>query len=93
MRWSPEVASHGWTNWTQVASEIGVLIVAGLALGLLVSLWAAQFVAPLLFQVQSRDPATFAGAAAVLIVAGGLAAWLPALRAARLDPATILREG
>ena len=29
MRWSPAVASHGWTNWTQVASEIGVLIVGG----------------------------------------------------------------
>ena len=52
-----------------------------------------SFVGPLLFQVEARDPATFAGAAGVLVAAGVLAAWLPARRAARLDPATVLREG
>jgi hypothetical protein len=63
------------------------------ALGLAGSLWAAQFVGPLLFQVESRDPVTFAGAAGVLVATAVLAAWLPARRAARLDPATVLREG
>jgi putative ABC transport system permease protein len=48
---------------------------------------------PLLFQVEARDPATFVGAAGALVAAGVLAAWLPARRAARLDPATVLREG
>jgi len=67
--------------------------VAGLALGLVASLWAAHFVGPLLFQVEPHDPATFASAAGVLVAAGVLAAWLPARRAARLDPATVLREG
>jgi predicted permease len=76
-----------------VFRRVGVLIVVGLALGLAGSLWAAQFVGPLLFQVEARDPATFAGAAAVLGAAGVLAAWMPARRAARLDPATVLREG
>lgn len=76
-----------------VLSRVGVLIAVGLALGLAGGLWAAKFVGPLLFQVEARDPATFAGAAGVLVVAGGLAAWLPARRAARLDPATVLREG
>ena len=76
-----------------VFRRVGVLIVVGLALGLAGSLWAAQFVGPLLFQVEARDPATFAGAAVVLVAAGVLAAWLPARRAARLDPATVLREG
>ena len=76
-----------------VLSRVGVLIVIGLALGLAGSLWAARFVGPLLFQVEARDPATFAGAAGVLVAAGVLAAWLPARRAARLDPATVLREG
>jgi putative ABC transport system permease protein len=76
-----------------VFSRVGVLIAVGLALGLAGSLWAAKFVAPLLFQVEARDPATFAGAASVLVAAGMLAAWLPARRAARLDPATVLREG
>jgi ABC-type antimicrobial peptide transport system permease subunit len=40
-----------------------------------------------------RDPVTFSGAAAVLVAVGVLAVWLPAHRAARLDPATVLREG
>ena len=76
-----------------VFRRVGVLIVAGLALGLAGSWWAARFIAPLLFQVESRDPTTFAGTAAVLAAVGVLAAWVPARRAARLDPATVLREG
>jgi predicted permease len=75
-----------------VFRRVGVLIVVGLALGLAGSFWAAQFVGPLLFHVEARDPATFAGAAGVLVAAGVLAAWLPARRATRLDPATVLRE-
>ena len=71
----------------------GVLIVAGLALGLAGSWWAVRFIAPLLFEVEARDPATFAGTASVLCAVGVLAAWLPARRAARLDPASVLREG
>jgi len=47
----------------------------------------------LLFHVEAPDSATFAAAAGVLAAAGLLAAWLPARRAARLDPATVLREG
>ena len=76
-----------------VFRRVGVLIVAGLALGLAGSWWAARFIAPLLFQMEARDPMTFAGTAAVLVAVGVLAAWVPARRAARLDPATVLREG
>ena len=49
-----------------VFRRVGVLIVIGLVIGVAGSLWAAQFVGPLLFQVEARDPATFAGAAGVL---------------------------
>jgi hypothetical protein len=76
-----------------VFHRVGVLIAAGLALGLMGSLWAARFVEVLLFQLKARDSATFAGAAAVLVAVGVLAAWLPARHAARLDAATVLREG
>jgi predicted permease len=76
-----------------VFQRVGVLIAAGLAFGLAGSLWAARFVEALLFHLEARDPVTFAGAAAVLVAVGVLAAWLPARRAARLDPATVLREG
>jgi hypothetical protein len=76
-----------------VFRRVGALIVLGLALGLAGSWWAAHFVAPLLFQVEARDPMTFSGTAAVLVAVGALAAWLPARHAARLDPAIVLREG
>ena len=76
-----------------VFQRVGILIAAGLAFGLAGSLWAARFVEALLFHLEARDPVTFVGAAAVLVAVGVLAAWMPARRAARLDPATVLREG
>ena len=76
-----------------VFQRVGVLIAAGLAFGLAGSLWAVRFVEALLFRLEARDPVMFAGAAAVLVAVGVLAAWIPARRAARLDPATVLREG
>ena len=76
-----------------VFERVGVLIAAGLALGLAGSLWAARLVEALLFHLEPRDPMTFGGAAAVLVAVGVLAAWLPAHRAARLDPVRALREG
>jgi predicted permease len=76
-----------------VFQRVGVLIAVGLAVGLAGSLWAVRFVEALLFQMEARDPVTFAGAIVVLVAVGVLAAWMPARRATRLDPATVLREG
>ena len=71
--------------------SVGLLITAGLTLGVAASLWAARFVEALLFQLAPRDPLTFGGAAAVLVAVGVVAAWLPASRAARIDPVAALR--
>src|SRR5262249_58496531 len=76
-----------------VLQRVGVLIIAGLALGLAGSWWAARFIAPSLFHVEARDPATFAGTAIVLVSVGLRAAWGPASRAAQLGPMTSLRDG
>ncbi len=75
-----------------VAGRVGLLIAGGLAIGGVVALWAARFTAALLFDLEPRDPLTFAAAAAAIVLIGGLAAWLPARRATRIDPATVLRE-
>jgi predicted permease len=64
----------------------------GALAGIAVALTLTRFLAPLLFQVEPRDPATFAAAAALLIGVATLAAWLPARRATRLDPMETLRE-
>jgi putative ABC transport system permease protein len=70
-----------------------LLVVGGVAIGGAVSLWAARFVGSLLYGLEARDPATFAGAALVLSAIAAAAAWLPARRAACIDPARVLREG
>ncbi len=75
----------------RVFRRVGLLVAAGLALGLVGSFWAARFVEALLFHLEPRDPVTFASAVAVLVAVGALAAWLPARRAARIDPVEALR--
>ncbi len=66
--------------------------VAGIALGLAISLAAAGRVEPLLFQESARDPVVYAGVALVLLAAAALACALPARRAAGVEPARTLRE-
>jgi predicted permease len=75
-----------------VISRVLWLVVIGVALGGLLSVWASQYIETLLFKVTARDPTTFAIATAVLVSAALLAGWLPARRAASIDPATVLRE-
>jgi predicted permease len=68
------------------------LVLIGGAIGGVVSLVAARFVATLLFGVDSFDPVTLTGAPVVLGVAAWLAAYLPARRASRADPFAALRS-
>jgi putative ABC transport system permease protein len=69
-----------------------VLLAIGIAAGLAASLAAGRLVTSLLFGVRPRDPAQLLGAVMVLAAATALAAYLPARRAARLDPMAALRE-
>jgi ABC-type antimicrobial peptide transport system permease subunit len=76
-----------------VLGRVGSLLAVGIVAGALVSWWAAQFIgASLLFRLDARDPATFAAATAVLTTVGALAGWLPAWRAARINPTIVLRD-
>ena len=63
----------------------------GLLLGLGASVVATGGLAGLLYETDPRDPLTLAGAAVVLGMAAMFAAFAPARRAARVDPATVLR--
>jgi putative ABC transport system permease protein len=67
------------------------LVVIGLALGAALWAWTATYVQALVYGLQPRDPLTFAGAAAVLVTVAALSAWVPARRASRVDPMTVLR--
>jgi predicted permease len=75
-----------------VLGQIGWLLAVGVAVGLAISLWASGLVRAQLFNLGPRDPVTFVGAALVLVAVGLLAGWLPARRAARVDPVSVLRE-
>jgi predicted permease len=67
------------------------LTLAGVACGLAGAFVLTRVMTSLLFEVSPTDPATFAGVATLFVLVAGLAALLPAWRAARIDPAAILR--
>jgi ABC-type antimicrobial peptide transport system permease subunit len=72
--------------------DVAALLAAGTALGLVGAIAARKVVTGMLFGVAPNDPAQIFGVAAILATATLVAAYLPAWRAARLDPAKVLRE-
>ena len=72
--------------------DVVALLALGMAAGLAASLAAGRLVTSLLFGVRPRDPLQLAGAVLILAAATAVAAYLPARRAARLDPMAALRE-
>ena len=68
-----------------------VLVGGGLAAGLAIALWATPRLEGLMFHQAARDPLVFGGVALVLLVIGLVATAGPAWRAARVDPAAVLR--
>jgi macrolide transport system ATP-binding/permease protein len=74
-----------------IMKEAGWLVGAGIAAGLLCSIAAATLIRGLLFGVRTWDAATLATVSAVLAIAAMLASYIPARRAARVDPMVALR--
>ena len=68
------------------------LVWVGLALGLVLSLAVTRTLKSLLFNVSATDPLTFVGVALLLAAVALLACWVPARRAARVDPMIELRH-
>jgi predicted permease len=63
----------------------------GLIVGLVGAAMLTRFMRSVLFGVGTFDPATFGGVAAVLLAVAFLASWIPARRAARVDPLIAMR--
>src|SRR5258705_8941205 len=75
-----------------VLRRVASLLVVGIGAGFALSWWASRFVsAALLYGLAPRDPGTFAGAAAMLAFVGLVAGWIPARRAASLNPVEAVR--
>ena len=67
------------------------LTAAGIAVGLILSTAATRFLASFLYGVDPMDPVAFLASALVWILIAMLASYVPARRAARVDPAISLR--
>ena len=84
-------ASRGDVSWL-VLRETLTVIALGVAIGVPAALAASRFISRLLFGLAPTDPVTIVTAVAVLAIVATLAGYLPARRAARIDPLVALRH-
>ncbi|HXB23846.1 MAG TPA: ABC transporter permease [Gemmatimonadaceae bacterium] len=75
----------------EVLQRAMIVSVAGAAVGILGALGASRVIASLLFDVSPTDPVSLVSACAILLVVAAVAAYLPAHRASRVDPARALQ--
>ena len=75
-----------------VLAEGGILLVYGLFLGVAGALIGTRLIQGLLFGVAPNDPLTLVTVAVMMVLVGVAACWLPALRAAKIDPAVAIRR-
>jgi putative ABC transport system permease protein len=75
-----------------VLSRVLILVSLGAVIGSTLSVWASRFAAALLYGVEPQDPMTLIAAVGALTAVAAFAGWVPARRAASLEPAAVLRE-
>jgi predicted permease len=85
------LGARQWSIARMILREILVLVAIGSVVGAAAALGLARFVESLMFGLRPRDPATVAAAVALLLLIGLAAGYLPARRAARIDPLVALR--
>lgn len=83
-------ADVGQVRWMMIRDGLTVSLI-GLVLGTGAALAAGQLLASTLYGVTPRDATAFTGAAVAMIVVAFIASWLPARRAASVDPSSALR--
>jgi predicted permease len=85
------LGANGAAVATAVARRCLLNVGAGVVAGLLVFVGTRRLLSAMLFEITPADPRPLAAAVAVLGIVAALASWIPARRAAHIDPATSLR--
>jgi ABC-type antimicrobial peptide transport system permease subunit len=80
------------TVLTMVLRQAAMLVAIGMALGLAATLAATPVLQSMLYGTGARNPVVLAGVCALVALTALVAAYLPALRAASVDPMRALRE-
>ena len=75
-----------------VLRQAMLLTAAGLAIGLAGAFAASKLIESMLFEIKPNDPLTYLAVSALLALVALLASWIPARRAARVDPLVALRQ-
>lgn len=68
------------------------LTALGIFLGIVAAFWLTRWLSTLLFEITPLDPPTFSAVSLLLLAVAFTACWIPARRAARIDPVQALRE-
>lgn len=69
------------------------MVLAGTAVGLATAFAVTRFMRTMLFEIGPTDLLTFSTVTAGVVVLAAIATWIPVGRAARIDPAVVLRDG
>jgi predicted permease len=86
------LGAHDTAILRLVLGNGAVMVASGIGLGLLISLALTRAIGSLLYGVTPTDPLTFLGVSLLLAAVALLASYVPARRAARLDPMAVLRR-
>jgi hypothetical protein len=85
------LGAQRWQALWLILRQAGVLIIAGVIIGIVLALASGRFVRGFLYGVAEHDVWTLMIVALVLLVSGGLAAYFPARKAAKVNPIEALR--
>jgi macrolide transport system ATP-binding/permease protein len=84
-------ARHWQVLWMVLRQALGIAL-AGVIVGIALSLWVGTYLSTLVFGLTPRDPVTLASMALVMVGVASLAGYRPARRAALVDPARALKS-
>ncbi|HEX7121223.1 MAG TPA: FtsX-like permease family protein [Gemmatimonadaceae bacterium] len=87
------LGASGTSVVRMVVRQALMVVGLGVVIGGAGAFWATRFLDAMLFRTDAQDPAAFVGGGVVLLLAALAASWLPARRAARVDPLQALTAG